>query len=59
MIVNIRDYIDEKMGYHKNDSVGNSKFQVLRTIYDFKSEYKLGINGILTTISDKILFIVI
>ena len=56
MIVNIRDYIDEKIGYNKDDSINNSMFQVLRSIYDFKSKYKLGLNGILTTFSDKILF---
>jgi Mg2+ and Co2+ transporter CorA len=54
MIVNIRNYIDDKLDNHIDERIENTNHKALRTIYDFKHEYKLGINGLLTIFSQNI-----
>ena len=56
MIVNIRKFIHEKIENHEDERIQNTNYKALRNIYDFIGDYKLGINGKLTTFSETVNF---
>lgn len=56
MIVNIRNYIDKKLENNEDERTENTNYKALRTIWDFTGDYKFGINGKLTTFSEKVDF---
>jgi hypothetical protein len=56
MIVDIRKLIYEKMYNHEDDRMENTNYKALRNIWDFVSINNLGINGELTTVSEKVKF---
>ena len=56
MIVDIRKYIREKLYNREDERIENTNHKALRGIYDFIGDYKIGINGKLTTITEHINF---
>ena len=56
MIVDIRKYIYEKLYNREDERIENTNHKALRGIYDFIGDYKIGINGKLTTITKNINF---
>ena len=56
MIVDIRKYIYEKLYNREDERIENTNHKALRGIYDFIGNYKIGINGKLTTITENINF---
>ena len=56
MIIDINKYIHEKLYNHEDERIENTNHKALRGIYDFIGEYKIGINGNLTTITENIIF---
>jgi hypothetical protein len=56
MIVDIRKFIYDKLYNHEDDRMENTNYKALRNIWDYISIYNLGINGELTTFSEKVNF---
>jgi hypothetical protein len=56
MIVDIRKFIYDKLYNHEDNRMENTNYKALRGIYDFIGDYKIGINGNLTTITENINF---
>jgi hypothetical protein len=56
MIVDIRKYIHDKLYNYQDPKIENTNHKALRGIYDFIGDFKIGINGNLTTITENINF---
>ena len=56
MIVDIHKFILKKFYNYEDGRIENTNYKALRNIYDFLDEYKIGINGKKTTISENIDF---
>ena len=56
MIVDIRKFIFNKLCNYEDGRIENTNHKALRGIYDFLGDYKIGISGNITTITENINF---